>query len=349
MNVLLKSLRMFVLLALLIVPLAACTTSTSNEGDQVVNLYTTRHYESDDLLFDLFEEKTGIKVNVVSEEANNLIERIATEGESTQADLLFTADAGTLNKATERGLFQPVASSTVEANIPASLRDKKNHWVGLTKRARVIVYSLDRVKPEQLSTYEDLASAKWKDRLVVRTSTQIYNQSLLASLIEVYGKDRATKWAQGIVSNMKRDPQGNDRAQATAVASGEADVTIMNTYYLGLMMNSADKAEQEVAKKVGVFFPDQATTGTHVNISGIGITKHAKHTANAQKLIEFLTTEQAQRIFSDASFEYPANPAVKPSNWLQSLGEFKEQNIEMSVLGTNNAEAVRIFTESGWK
>jgi iron(III) transport system substrate-binding protein len=319
------------------------------QKEQVVNLFTTRHYDTDQLLFDLFSEQTGIKVNVVSAGADELIERIALEGVDTAADLLITADAGNLHKAKERGLLQPVSSSILLENIPENLRDKDNQWVGLTKRARVIVYSPDRVDSSELSTYEDLTNPKWKGRLVVRTSGQVYNQSLLASFIAIHGEEKAREWAKGIVANMVRDPQGNDRAQATAVVAGEADVTIMNTYYLGHMLNSANLEEQKVARNVGIFFPNQNGTGTHINVSGIGLTKHAKNKENAIKLMEFLASEKAQKLFADANFEFPANPAVQPNNWLKSLGEFKAQDINLSVLGENNSAAVKILNEVGWK
>ncbi|MBS4026324.1 MAG: Fe(3+) ABC transporter substrate-binding protein [Clostridia bacterium] len=323
----------------------------AKQKEQVVNLFTTRHYDTDQLLFDLFSEQTGIKVNVVSAGADELIERIALEGADTVADLLITVDAGNLHKAKERGLLQPVSSSILHDNIPENLRDKDNQWVGLTKRARVIVYSPDRVNPSELSTYEDLTNPKWKGRLIVRTSGQVYNQSLLASFIAIHGEEKAREWAKGIVANMARDPQGNDRAQATAVVAGEADVTIMNTYYLGHMLNSANLEEQKVARNVGIFFPNQngAEAGTHINVSGIGLTKHAKNKENAIKLMEFLSSEKAQKIFADANFEFPANPAVQPNNWLKSLGEFKAQDINLSVLGENNSAAVKIFNEVGWK
>ncbi|MHB1127358.1 MAG: Fe(3+) ABC transporter substrate-binding protein [Bacillota bacterium] len=321
----------------------------NDQKEQVVNLFTTRHYDTDQLLFDLFSEQTGIKVNVVSSGADELIERIALEGVDTVADLLITADAGTLYKAKERELLQSVSSDLLFNNIPANLRDRDNQWIGLTKRARVIVYSLDRVDPSGLSTYEDLTNPKWKGKIVARTSGQVYNQSLLASFINIYGEEKAKEWAKGIVANMARDPEGNDRAQATAVVAGEADVTIMNTYYLGHMLNSANPEEQKVAQQVGVIFPDQNGAGTHINVSGIGLTKYAKNKENAVKLMEFLSSDKAQKLFADANFEFPANPTVEPSDWLKSLGEFKAQDINLSVLGENNSAAVKIFNEVGWK
>ncbi|RFU62248.1 iron ABC transporter substrate-binding protein [Peribacillus saganii] len=323
--------------------------AAKSEDKGEVNLYTSRHYEIDDELFAAFTEQTGIKVNVVKGEENELIERLAREGDATQGDLFYTSDAGRLHWAKEKNLLQAVDSETVNANIPENLRDKDKEWIGLTKRARVIVYSKDRVKPEQLSTYEDLTDAKWKGKVLVRPSDNVYNQSLLASFISLNGEDKAKEWAKGIVANMARDPQGGDRDQAKAIVAGEGDVAIMNTYYVGVMLNSEDPEEVKVAEKVGVFFPNQETNGTHVNVSGIGLTKHAKNKENAVKLIEFLSSEEAQGKFAEANYEYPANPKVQPSELLKSWGDFKPQDLNLSELGENNAAAVRMFNEVGWK
>ncbi|SKC84863.1 Fe(3+) ABC transporter substrate-binding protein [Maledivibacter halophilus] len=316
---------------------------------QVVNLYTDRHYDTDEELYKMFTEETGIKVNVVKGKSDELIERLLREGEDTEADLLITADAGRLFRAKEKELLKSIENDTLVKNIPENLRDKDNQWFGLTVRGRVVVYLKDRVNPSELSTYEDLASDKWKGKILVRASSNIYNQSLLASMIAIDGEDKAKQWAKGIVKNMARDPEGNDRAQAKAVVAGEGDLAIMNTYYIGKMLNSSDLEEVKVAKSVGVFFPNQETTGTHINVSGIGLTRYSKNSENAVELMEFLSSEKAQRQFAEANYEYPANPNVEPSKLLKSWGEFKTQEINLSKLGEFNKRAVEIFNEVGWK
>ncbi len=299
--------------------LAACGGEQSASKDDELNLYTSRHYDIDDELYKQFEEETGIKVNVIEGSADELIERMKREGEQT-ADLFYTSDAGRLHRAKEEGLLQSVESDTLNKNIPEKLRDKDQEWYGLTKRARVIVYHKDRVDPSELSTYEDLTNSKWEDRILIRSSENIYNQSLLASLIELNGREEAKAWAEGIVNNMARDPQGGDRDQAKGVAAGEGDIAVMNTYYLGGMLNSADEEEVKVAEQLGVFFPNQETTGTHVNVSGIAVTKHAQNKENAIKLIEFLSSEDVQKQFASANYEYPVNPNVEPADTLKQWG-----------------------------
>jgi iron(III) transport system substrate-binding protein len=315
----------------------------------VVNLYTDRHYDTDEQLLELFTEETGIQVNVVKGKSDELIERLDREGQDTEADVLVTADAGRLHRAKQKDLLQSVASEKLFNNVPENLRDEDNAWFGLTVRGRVIVYSKDRVNPSELSTYEALTGPKWNGKILVRSSSNIYNQSLLASFIEINGEEKAKEWAKGILENMAREPQGNDRAQATAVVAGEGDVAIMNTYYVGKMLNSSNPEEVKVAENVGVFFPDQDGAGTHINVSGAGVTKYAKNKENAIKLLEFLSGEKAQEEFAQANYEYPVNAKVEPSELLKSWGEFKPQNINLSKLGENNTKAVEIFNEIGWK
>ncbi len=357
-----KNLLVMAVMLLTVLVLTVVGCSNSNEGEkatkpeadqgnkeQIVNVYSDRHYDTDKELFKQFTEETGIKVNVVEGKSDELLERLAREGVDSQADLLVTADAGRLHRAKEQGLLQPMTSNVLFANIPENLRDVDNTWVGLTVRARVLVYAKDRVKPTDLSTYEDLTSAKWKGKILTRSSDNIYNQSLLASFIALNGEEKAKAWAEGIVANMARDPQGNDRDQATAVVAGEGDVAIMNTYYIGKMLTSSNPEEVKVAENVGVFFPDQEGAGTHINVSGGGLTKNAKNKENAIKLMEFLASEKAQKEFAESNFEYPANPEVEQSELLKSWGEFKPQNIKLSLLGENNSKAVQIFDQIGWK
>jgi len=326
---------------------AAAATEPAKE--QVVNLYSARNYPVDEILFSEFTKKTGIKVNVVQGKAEELIERLKREGQSTPADLFVTVDGGVLNNARESGVLQPATSAAIDQNVPKNLRDKENYWIGLSTRARVIAYSKDRVKPEQLSTYEDLASDKWKGKVLVRSSTSLYNQSLVASLIELNGEQAALDFATGIAKNMSRKPEGGDRDQVKAIAAGAGDVAIINTYYFGLMLNSKDQAEVEAAGKVAIMFPNQQTTGTHVNISGVGLTKYAPNKANAIKLIEFLTAEEAQAAFSRENFEFPVNAKAAKPDFLKSLGEFKAQQIDFAKLGTNNKKALEILTKANWQ
>ncbi|RYG73303.1 Fe(3+) ABC transporter substrate-binding protein [Lentibacillus lipolyticus] len=353
-----KKILFYSFLVLFMLVLAACGNDSTSESDSSsedessskdeVNLYTSRHYDIDEELYEQFEDETGVKVNVIEGSADELIERMKREGKQT-ADLFYTADAGRLHRAKEEDLLQQVDSDVLKENIPDKLTDADKEWFGLTKRARVIVYHKDRVDPSELSTYEDLADSKWKDRILIRSSANIYNQSLLASFIELNGRDEAKAWAEGVVDNMAREPQGGDRDQAKGVVAGEGDIAVMNTYYLGGMLNSADEEEVKVAEQLGVFFPNQDTTGTHVNVSGIGVTKHAENKENAVKLIEFLSSEDVQKQFASANYEYPVNPDVEPASTLKEWGDFKEQDINLSILGENNAEAVRIFNEVNWK
>lgn len=350
------------MLVLLIAVLGACNGNEKSENSsenskeagekqesKEVNLYSSRHYDVDDELYSKFEEETGIKVNVIKGEADELLERIKREGDATQADLFLTADAGRLYRAKEANLLQSVSSDILEKNVPGKFQDDDKTWYGLTKRARVLVYNKDKVKEDELSTYEDLVNEKWKGRILVRSSENIYNQSLLASFIEIDGEEKAKEWAKGIVDNMAQKPEGGDRDQAKAVAAGIGDVAIMNTYYFGQMLNSEDPEEVKVAEQLGIFFPNQETTGTHVNVSGAGVTKAAKNKDNAIKLLEFLTGEEAQAVFAEANYEYPVNESVEPTELLKSWGDFKEQDIPLSVLGDNNAKAIMIFNEVGWK
>ncbi len=337
-------------LVLLLMVIMTFVITGCTEKEQVVNLYTSRHYDADQALLDRFTEETGIKVNVVKDSGSTLITRLETEGEDTEADLFITSDAGNLEIAKSKDLLQSVESDVLNENIPSNLRDDESKWFGLTMRARVLVYSLDRVDPTELSTYEDLTNEKWNGRILVRSASNMYNQSLLSSLVAINGYDEAKEWAEGIRNNMARTPEGNDRAQAISVAAGIGDVAIMNTYYIGKMINSDETEQTEAVQKVGVFFPNQGEGegGTHVNISGIALTKHAKNVDNAILLMEFLSGEEAQYTYASTNYEYPVNPTVEPSELLKSWGEFNAQDINLSLLGKHNKDAVTIFEEVNW-
>ncbi|NGZ89961.1 Fe(3+) ABC transporter substrate-binding protein [Psychroflexus maritimus] len=319
-------------------------------NNKELNVYTHRHYDSDKALFELFEKQSGIKVNVINSKADELIQKMVLEGEQSPADVLITVDAGRLHMAKAKGLLQPVANKeTIDSLVAPNLIDKDYHWVALTKRARVLVYAKDRVDPESLSTYEDLILPKWNDKLLFRSSSNIYNQSLMASIVANDGEDAAKKWAQGMVKNQARKPKGNDRDQVKAVAAGEGDIAIVNTYYIGKMLNSNDQSELEAVDKVAVYFPNQNDRGTHINVSGIGVAKHSPNAEAANQFIDFLLSEEAQSVFALSNYEYPVNTNVENSDVLKAWGDFKEDDLHLNLLGELNKKAVILFDEAGWK
>jgi iron(III) transport system substrate-binding protein len=314
-----------------------------------INVYSHRHYDSDKILFKQFTKETGIKINIIKGSADQLIQRLISEGDNSPADVLLTVDAGRLERARAAGILQPVQSKTLLKNVPAAMRDPDGYWYGLTVRARVIVYAKDRVKENELSTYENLADSKWKGRVVVRSSSNIYNQSLLASMIAANGSKKALSWAIAVRKNMARTPRGSDRDQARAVAAGIADVAIINTYYLGKLANSSDIADREVASKVGVFFPNQNGRGTHINVSGGGVTSSSKNKDEAIKFLEFLSNAKSQETFGNVNYEYPVKIKENKSALLKSWGSFKADKINLSILGANNTEAVKLYDRAGWE
>ena len=331
------------LLASLIILIVAAPISAQ------INLYTHRHYDSDKILFEKFTKETGIKINVIKGSADQLIQRMISEGKNSPADILLTVDAGRLHRAKEAGVLQSVNSETIDKNVPSEMRDPDGFWYGLTVRARVIVYAKDRINSNELSTYEDLATAKWKGKIAIRSSGNIYNQSLMASLIEANGSRRALRWAIGIRKNMARAPRGNDRDQVRAVAAGLADIAVVNTYYLGILANSKEKKDRDVFNKVSVFFPNQNNRGTHINISGAGIAKYSKNKSDAIKFIEFLTSPEAQETFGKVNYEYPLFIENNKSDLLKSWGSFKADKQNLSILGIRNSEAVKLFDRADWK
>ncbi|MDN5202577.1 Fe(3+) ABC transporter substrate-binding protein [Fulvivirgaceae bacterium BMA10] len=314
-----------------------------------VNVYTHRHYEADQQLFKAFTEQTGIKVNVVNASADELIQKLELEGDKSPADILITVDAGRLHRAKQKGLLKSVNSDKLNANIPSKFRDPEGHWYGMTYRARVIAYAKDRVDASALSTYEDLTNEKWKGKILIRSSSNIYNQSLLASIIAAQNEDGAKDWASGLVANMARDPKGNDRDQVKAVAAGEGDIAIVNTYYIGKLLNSDNEEEVKAGEAINIFFPNQDDRGAHINVSGAAVTKYSPNEENAIKFLEFLSDTEAQSVFAEANFEYPVKEGIEVDSLLQSWGTFKSDEINLSVLGENNSKAVIIFDEVGWK
>ena len=318
-----------------------------------VNVFSARHYDSDVQLYEKFTAKTGIKVNIVSGKDKALQKRITEEGKESKADLYITADAGRLGAFAAKGMFQNSMSPAIKAAVPANFRTSK--WTGIAKRARIIYYSPERVSDaNDLNgmTYEGLADPKWKGRVVIRKSNNIYNQSLVASLVKNNGKKATAEWAKGIVANMARDSKGNDRAQILAVAAGEADLAVANTYYLALMLSGKKGPEQQAAaRKVLPFFPNQGDRGTHMNISGGGVLKNAPNKANAIKLLEFLLTKEAQTHIVNNTFEYPMIAGVEPHALVKQMGLGFKQDLETKVAnyGKNQAVALEVMLAAKWK
>lgn len=340
---------------LLLLMVVALVLSACGSNGEVINIYTTRHYDSDEVLYDQFTNKTGIKVNIVVDKAPVLIEKIKAEGELPQADLFFTADVGYLASAKSEGILQSVESDILDTNIPSNYRDIDSMWFGLTKRARVFLYD-NAIDPTGL-TYENVTSRFPKD-IVVRSSSNIYNQSLVASMIEVMGKEDAALWVNDLVDNFARIPEGNDRDQAVAIKNGEASIAIANSYYFGKLVNETDTTSKYygVSDVVGIYFPNQGEdeTGVHVNVSGAGVIKNATNAENAVKLIEFLSAKSAQESFSAANYEFPINPEAEVNEllqgWLDAQGiiVLKEQDINLTVLGEHNNASVILMTEALW-
>jgi iron(III) transport system substrate-binding protein len=274
---------------------------------------------------------------------------MAQEGEASEADLFLTVDGGVLEYAKLQGVLQPFVSEEINRNVPPQWRDPDEEWVGIATRARVIVYAKDRVQPEELSSYEDLGAEKWKGRIVARSASNLYNQSLLASLIAINGEEEAKRWAKGIVRNFARQPDGGDRAQAKAVANGMADVAIMNTYYIGQMSASGDPEEARMADRLGIVFPNQDTTGTHVNISGIGLARHAPNKDGAIELIKYLTGKEGQTLLTQGSYEFPVNREADLPELLQRWGTFKAQQYDFASLERYGRKARELFAEAGWE
>ncbi|HEY0833627.1 MAG TPA: Fe(3+) ABC transporter substrate-binding protein [Azospirillum sp.] len=316
---------------------------------QEVNVYNSRHYNTDRAIYEAFTKATGVKVNVIEGNHDELIQRMKSEGASSPADVFITVDAGRLAAAASEGLLAPVTSATLDKAVPAHLRDAAGAWYGLSSRARIIVYAKDRVKPEDLKDYEDLAKPVWKGRVLTRSGTHPYSLALTASMIAANGEEKTEAWVRGLVGNLARAPKGGDTDQIKAVAAGEGDVALSNSYYLGKLITSSKPEDNAVAAKVGVIFPNQSGRGTHVNISGAGVVKTAPHKAEAVKLLEFLAGPEAQRHFADGNMEYPVNPAVQPHPALVALGAFKQDKMNAAAYAQYAQPALRIMDRAGWK
>jgi iron(III) transport system substrate-binding protein len=314
-----------------------------------VNVYSSRKEDLIRPLLERFTAQTGVRVNLVTGKDDALIQRLVSEGANSPADLLITADAGRLHRAKAAGVLQPVDSATLNAAIPASYRDPQNHWFGLSLRARPIWYVKDRVDPKDLSGYADLADPRWKKRVCVRSSENIYNQSMVAALIAHEGEEGASAWAKGLVKNLARKPAGGDRDQIKAAAAGQCDIAIANTYYVGAMLTGSDPADRTAADRLAVFWPDQQGRGVHVNVSGVGLTAAAKHQGEAVRLMEFLVSDEAQRWYAESNFEYPVKAGVPWNTTLEGFGRFKADDLPMGKLGELNGSAVRLMDRAGWK
>ena len=313
-----------------------------------LNIYSARQEALIKPQLDAFTAETGVKVNLVTGEAKELVQRLKSEAANSPADLLFTADAGNLYAAAADGLCQKIDSDALKHSIPAAYRDPEGAWFGLGIRARPIFYVPGKVDPGEIKSYEDLADPKWKGRILVRSSSHIYNQSLLASLIAHDGAEAAEAWAKGVAANLARKPQGGDRDQIKAAAAGEGDVVIANSYYYAQMLTSDDPQEREAAQKLKVIWPNQGDRGTHVNVSGACVTAHAPHRNEAVKLLEFLVSDEAQKIYAEKGQEFPVKTGISPSDTLRGLGAFKADELNLAELGKHNSEAVRIFDRVGW-
>jgi len=320
--------------------------------EQVLNLYSARHYDTDEALYADFTKQTGIRLNRIEGGEDSLIERIRNEGARSPADVLITVDAGRMWRAEEAGLLQGVKSKVLEARIPAHLRDPNGMWFGFSVRARVIFYDKSKLKATDITRYEDLADPRWNGKLCARSGSHVYNLSLTASMIGALGDAKAEAWAKGVAANLARSPRGGDTDQITGVASGECQIALANTYYYARLARSAKAAEKAVADKVGVIFPNQGTKdrGTHVNISGAGVVKSAPHRDNAIRFLEYLASDSAQQYFTQGNNEWPAVPTVALNNpALNALGKFRQDTQNVANFGRNQPNAQKILDRAGWK
>lgn len=317
--------------------------------NQEVNIYSSRHYNTDNALYDNFTQQTGVKVNLIEGQADELITRIKSEGNNSPADILITVDAGRLWRADMDGIFTPVTSAILSEKVPSNLRHPEGHWFGFSKRARVIMYNNQRVNPSELSTYENLVDPKWQGRIAIRSSDNIYNQSLIANLIAVHGETETEEWCRGMVKNFARPPQGNDSAQIEAAAAGIADLAIANTYYLASYAESDDPQKQAIFETVSVFFPNQDDRGTHINISGGGLVKTAPNPEAGIAFLEYLVSDEAQNFFAQGNNEYPVVNGVPLAPVVANFGEFKSDSTSVAEYGPLLSNSVQVMDRAGWQ
>jgi iron(III) transport system substrate-binding protein len=329
--------------------LCALCLSNSLHAAGEVNVYSARKEALIKPLLDKYTAATGVEVNLVTGKGDALLTRLRSEGRNSPADVLITTDAGRLYRAQEAGVLQKTSSEFLDQNIPIHLRSAQGYWYGLSVRARAIVFARDRVQRAELSTYEELALPKWQRRICIRSSGNIYNQSLVAGMLATRGEEKTAAWLTGLVNNFARPAQGGDRDQIKAVAAGQCDIAVVNSYYFGAMLQSSDEGERSAAQGVEIFWPDQAGRGTHINISGAGITAAAKNVAAARALLEFLASDDSQGWYAQTNNEYPVRADIPVSPLLQSWGEFKADALDVSELGRLNAAAVMAMDRAGWK
>jgi len=327
--------------------LAVLSVAAPGVHAEEVVVYSARNEQLIKPLFDAYTKASGVQVKFITDKEGPLLARLKAEGNNTPADLLLTVDAGNLWQAANEGLLQAVDSAVLKANIPVHLRDPEQQWFGLSVRARTLVYNKDKVQPAQLASYEDLADPKWKGRLCLRTSKKVYNQSLVAMMIEAYGEAKTETIVRGWVANLAAPPFADDTKAMEAVAAGQCDVTVVNTYYFGRLM------EKQPKLPLAIFWPNQQAggkhAGVHVNISGAGVTRHAKHREQAVKLLEWLSADAAQKHYADVNMEYPANPAVQPDPVVAGWGRFNQNLINVAEAGKLQARAVMLMDRAGYK
>jgi iron(III) transport system substrate-binding protein len=317
--------------------------------EAVLNLYSSRHYQTDEALYSDFTDQTGIEIRRIEGNGDELLRRMLAEGANSPADVFVTVDAGRLWRAEEAGLFAPVRSGVLTERIPANLRQPDGLWYGFSTRARMIFYDRRRFDGDGLASYADLADPRWEGEVCIRSSGNIYNLSLLAAIIAHEGVEAAEDWARGVVANFARPPQGGDTDQLRAVAAGECGVALANSYYFARLMNSDDPADQEVVAALGWIFPDQDGEGTHVNVSGAGMVATAPHPENARLFLEYLASDRAQTLFARGNNEYPAAPAPLDNPALEKMGEFRIDPINVALYGVHQAEAQQVFDRAGWR
>ncbi len=339
------------LLTLLLVPLMLLIPNQVLAEDQVVNIYSARKEALILPLLEKFKKQTGIDFKLVTGKADALLKRLEMEDKLSPADVFITVDAGRLYRAKTSGVLQAIDNALLKKRVPENFRDVDNYWFGLSQRTRPLIYANERVKASELSSYESLTDDKWKGRICVRSSSNIYNQSLVASMIAANGIEKTEIWAKGLVANFARSPAGGDTDQIKAVAAGQCDIAIANTYYLGRLLLSDNEKDNAIAKKVAVFNPNQGESdrGVHVNISGIGITRYANNVESANRLLEFLLNDEAQAWYAKVNSEYPVVKGVELSATVKSFGEFKADNVYLGKLGLNNLAAVKLMDRAGWR
>ncbi len=339
------------LLLISLIPTLMVVPQLSKAADEVVNIYSARKEALILPLLKRFKQETGIDFKLVTGKADALLKRLELEGSLSPADVFITTDAGRLHRAKQAGVLQSIDSKVLTARIPQNLRDKDNQWFGMSERARPIIYAKDRVNPNELSTYEALTDGKWQGRICIRSSSNIYNQSMIVSMMEANGAAKSEAWARGLVANFARPPAGGDTDQLKAAAAGLCDIAIANTYYLGRLLNSSKQADRAIGEQLAVFWPNQGAgdRGAHVNVSGAAVTRHAKNAKAAQRLLEFMVTDESQQWYAEVNNEYPVVAEVAISETLQGFGPFRADTVNLTILGEKNADAVKLMDRAGWR